>query len=127
MDGRPLLRRDFGGNGLVELRHQVERSAQDSGLTDLALYRFVVAVNEITTNAVRHGGGHGRLELWRTASRLYCRVTDQGPGLPADHETRRPPPRAVSGRGLWFARQGCERLTIETGALGTTILLQATV
>ena len=122
-----LLRREFGGNGLVELRHEVERRAQDSGLNDLALYRFVVAVNEVTTNAVRHGGGRGRLELLRTTTRLLCRVTDDGPGLPAGYRTVRPAPRAVNGRGLWFARLGCDDLTIETGALGTTVILQAAV
>ncbi|WP_433293997.1 ATP-binding protein [Actinoplanes sp. CA-030573] len=118
-----LLRREFGLSGLVELRHQVERRALDCGLRDMALYRFVVAVNEITTNAVRHGGGHGRLELWRAARRLHCRITDHGPGLPAGHRPRRPGTHDASGRGLWLAQQSCGDLTIETGSRGTTVSL----
>ena len=120
-----LLRREFALTSLVELRHQVERSASDNGLSDLALYRFVVAVNEITTNAVRHGGGHGHLELWRTGSRLHCRIADHGPGLPAGKRTR-PDTHATNGRGLWLAQQGCDDLTISTGMQGTTITLSAT-
>ena len=119
------LRRDFTLNSLVELRHQVERTARDSGLSDLALYRFVVAINEITTNAVRHGGGHGLLELWSTSTSLICRITDRGPGLPPGHRPRPPAARAVNGRGLWLAQQGCDDLTIVTGVNGTTITLGA--
>ncbi|SNY64231.1 ATP-binding protein [Paractinoplanes atraurantiacus] len=119
--GPPLLRREFGLGGLVDLRHQVERSAQDSGLIDVALYRFVVAVNEITTNAVRHGGGQGLLELWRTATRLHCRVTDHGPGLTSRPPIGRPAARTLDGRGLWLAQQGCDEMVIESGARGTTV------
>ncbi|MEV6596304.1 ATP-binding protein [Actinoplanes sp. NPDC051346] len=118
------LTRDFDLATLVALRHDVQRWAQRHGLTDLALYRFVVAVNEITTNAVRHGGGRGCIELWRVGDRLHCRVTDQGPGLPADrHRADRPGPQAVGGRGLWLASAGIDDLTIDTGGHGTKITL----
>ena len=121
-----LLHHDFVLAGLVELRHQVQRRAQDAGLADLALYRFVVAVNEITTNAVRHGGGAGRLELWRTGRSLYCRVTDHGPGLPPGHQLRRPTTDAVGGRGLWLAGRSSDHLAIDTGPHGTSVTLTAT-
>ncbi|OJF14168.1 hypothetical protein BG844_11220 [Couchioplanes caeruleus subsp. caeruleus] len=118
------MTRDFDLATLVALRHEVQQWAQRNGLTDLALYRFVVAVNEITTNAVRHGGGRGRIELWRAGDRLHCRVSDQGTGLPADrHRPARPGPQAVGGRGLWLASAGIDDLTIDTGRHGTKITL----
>ncbi|GGQ48483.1 ATP-binding protein [Couchioplanes azureus] len=118
------LTRDFDLATLVALRHEVHRWAQRHGLADLALYRFVVAVNEITTNAVRHGGGRGRIELWRTGDRLHCRVTDRGTGLPADRRRPgRPDPQAVGGRGLWLATAGIDDLLIDTGRHGTKITL----
>ncbi|MFI7600272.1 ATP-binding protein [Actinoplanes sp. NPDC049681] len=122
----PLLARDFDTGSLVALRREVEHCAQSNGLTDLELYRFVVAVNEITTNAVRHGGGRGRLELWRTTDRLHCRITDQGAGIPARYRPpRRPAADAVGGRGLWLARNGIPEFAIRTGTSGTEITLSS--
>ncbi|MEU8147493.1 ATP-binding protein [Nonomuraea sp. NPDC048901] len=62
---RPETRYGFDFGTLVLLRRLVERYAARHGLTGPDLYRFVVAVNEITTNAVRHGGERGRLSLWQ--------------------------------------------------------------
>ncbi|MBT2234216.1 ATP-binding protein [Nonomuraea sp. NEAU-A123] len=122
------LEYDFDFDTLVAARRLVERYAERHGLTEADLYRFVVAVNEITTNAVRHGGGGGRLSLWQADGRLYCRVTDNGPGLPwPDEPGHRPvPPGSSSGRGLWLARQWVNRLTIESDAEGTSVTLEAT-
>jgi anti-sigma regulatory factor (Ser/Thr protein kinase) len=123
--GEPL-EHDFDLGTLAALRRVVERFAEQHGLAGLALYRFVVAVNEITTNAVRYGGGGGRLSLWQAAGRLYCRVTDTGPGMPSPHLGRRlVPPDSSSGRGLWLAWQGVSRLTIETDTEGTSVTLEA--
>lgn len=122
----PLLDRDFDTGTLVTLRREVERCAQSNGLADLDLYRFVVAVNEITTNAVRHGGGRGRLELWLATDRLHCRITDEGAGIPSEyHRPHRPEVHAVGGRGLWLARNGIPAFALETGASGTEITLSS--
>jgi anti-sigma regulatory factor (Ser/Thr protein kinase) len=118
-----LLSRRFDFNQLVSLRRDVARCAEDNGLAHPDLYRFIVAVNEITTNAVRHGGGDGHLELWRTGNTLHCRIVDHGPGLPANVLAgTRPPSHLVSGRGLWLARHCCE-LTAESDPTGTTVTL----
>jgi anti-sigma regulatory factor (Ser/Thr protein kinase) len=120
-------RYDFDFDTLVLLRRLVARYAARHGLTGRDLYRFVVAVNEITTNAVRHGGESGRLSLWQTGGRLYCRVTDNGPGLarPDSQGHHAVPADSSSGRGLWLARQCVNRLTIESDANGTIVTLEA--
>jgi serine/threonine-protein kinase RsbW len=127
MTGAPrseLLTRDFDYHSLVEVRHDLERSCADAGLVDQALYWFVVAVNEITTNAVRHGGGKGRLQLWREDDTLHCRVVDRGPGIPPDRYGEvRPAPYTLGGRGIWLARQGCETITLDTGPNGSAVTL----
>ncbi|MFD1539432.1 ATP-binding protein [Nonomuraea guangzhouensis] len=126
-DEAPKLEYDFDFGTLVMLRRLVNRYAARHGLAGPDLYRFVVAVNEITTNAVRHGGGGGRLSLWQADGRLYCRVTDSGPGLPRpyEHGHRPVPPGSSSGRGLWLARQWVNRLTIESDSNGTSVTLEA--
>jgi anti-sigma regulatory factor (Ser/Thr protein kinase) len=121
-----LLTNDFDRTTLISVRHQIEQHAERHGLSGLTLYRFVVAVNEVTTNAVRHGGGAGRLELWRMGDHLYCRVIDRGPGIPANHrrlDLPRPPRHAIAGRGLWLARHGSSSLTIDSDSRGTTVTL----
>jgi anti-sigma regulatory factor (Ser/Thr protein kinase) len=122
-----ILQRDFALGDLVTLRQEVERYAAGHGLADLALYRFVVAVNELTTNAVRHGGGTGRLELRRAGTVLQCRVTDRGAGMPGGPPDTPPAPRAVNGRGLWLVRQVAASLDIDSHPSGTSVTLTTQV
>jgi anti-sigma regulatory factor (Ser/Thr protein kinase) len=98
----------------------------DSGLADLALSNFVLAVNEIATNSVRHAGGGGRVRLWRSAADLWCEVVDAGRGIPAGRIAgyQRPPPGHIGGWGLWLARHLCGDLHIETGRSGTRVVLR---
>jgi anti-sigma regulatory factor (Ser/Thr protein kinase) len=57
---------------------------------------------QLVTNAVRHGGGAGRLELRLHADVLTCEIVDHGgntDGLPV----RLSPTNQTGGRGLWLA------------------------
>jgi serine/threonine-protein kinase RsbW len=122
----PLLSEKFDQQLLTGLRHTVARQAAKAGLAGQRLDDFVLAVNEMMTNAVRYAGGGGILTLWGDDDRLECEVADEGPGIPAaslrtGHE--RPSTFAVSGRGLWLAQRLCDRVTIDTGPQGTVIRL----
>ncbi|MDI6098745.1 ATP-binding protein [Actinoplanes sp. NEAU-A12] len=125
-DDRPPSVRDFTVDDLRTLRHDVTRFARASGLTDPVLYRFVLAIHELATNAVRHGGGHGRLELRRTRDQLCCQVSDHGPGMPPAQPRIRPAVDAPSGRGLWLAKHAGE-LTCTSGNHGTSVTLTCTI
>jgi serine/threonine-protein kinase RsbW len=111
---------------LVAVRHEVKTYADEVGLLDLRLYKFVVAVNEIMTNAVHHGGGAGRLRLWHDDDRLYCVVSDNGPGIPGGRANgeHRPEPGTIGGWGLWLTREICDSVSIDTGRDGTRVALQ---
>jgi anti-sigma regulatory factor (Ser/Thr protein kinase) len=110
------------------VRHEVSRVAAGAGLTGDRLTDFVTAVNEITSNAVRHGGGSGALRLWSVDGLLCCEVTDEGHGVPAELASRRCPPSTVAtnGRGLWLARQLCD-VVLTTGPDGTTVRVSAPI
>ena len=90
-----LLRETFDHSTITALRHAVASRAATAGLAGERLDDFVVAVNELLTNAVRHGGGQGRLALWRADDAVVCEVSDAGPGLPVPAERR---PDAAGGR-----------------------------
>jgi anti-sigma regulatory factor (Ser/Thr protein kinase) len=111
------------------VRHAVNRLSARTGLAGQRLDDFVLAVNEMMTNAVRHAGGSGALTLWCQDETLHCEVTDEGPGIPRDQLGNRlaPPALAFNGRGLWLARQLCDSVTITTGPRGTTVRLAIAV
>ena len=121
---QPALDQGFDGDGLVSLRSAVAAHADNLGL--LAAGRvsdLVLAAHELAANAVRHGGGRGRLRLWRDSDHLVCEVSDSGGGLgdPDSAGRTRPSPRSTGGRGLWLVRALCDTVDISTGPTGTTI------
>jgi serine/threonine-protein kinase RsbW len=121
--GPPLLALVFGRADLGPVRRVVRAVATQAGLVGNRLQSFVLAVNEITTNAVLHGGGHGRLRLWRAGQQLVCEVSDSGPGLPAGQVApyTAPPPEATNGRGLWLTRALSDRFSLQSSRYGTTV------
>jgi serine/threonine-protein kinase RsbW len=123
----PLLEFEFDQTSLAMLRREISLCSAACGLADLQLANFVLAVNEITTNAVRHAGGHGRLMLWRDDADVWCRITDEGPGIPrhALDDTLRPKPGLVRSCGLWLVRHICSAMEIQTDRQsGTSVLLR---
>lgn len=123
--GEPLISARFDRGQITALRRAVGRCAAAHGLTGSRLDGFVLAVSEIVTNAVAHGGGRGRLRLWQVDAALTCEVVDGGPGLPEEYVrgSRRPPATALHGRGLWLARQLCDLVSVAAGPHGTTVRL----
>ena len=112
---------------MTALRHAVASCAEAAGLTDGRLEDFVVAVNELLTNAVRHGGGAGHVDLWRENGSVVCEVVDQGSGLtdPRPDSPDRPTADEPGGWGLWLAGELTDTIEIQTGADGTTVRISA--
>ncbi|MCW2639652.1 MAG: ATP-binding region ATPase domain protein [Dactylosporangium sp.] len=120
-----LLSELFDHQLITTMRHAVTRLAARAGLAGQRLDDFVLAVNEMMTNAVRHAGGSGVLILWCQDETLQCEVVDKGPGIPSERIDGQPlpPPFALNGRGLWLAHRLCDSVTIKTGPRGTTVRL----
>jgi anti-sigma regulatory factor (Ser/Thr protein kinase) len=116
-----VVSRSFAPGDLPELRHVVARLAAEAGLPGIRGQDLVLAVDEIASNALRHGGGTGRLELWTAEDKLWFRVTDRGPGLPSDLAPSLPEPNRPNGRGLWLASAVTDVFTLASGPDGTTV------
>jgi serine/threonine-protein kinase RsbW len=122
----PLLVETFDRDEVTDLRHRVASLAEASGLAGQRLDDFVLAVNELITNAVRHGGGRGWLRLWCADETVLCEVSDHGDGIGEDRlGGRRPAPNVAGGRGLWLAERLSNEMIVDTGPAGTTVRIAA--
>lgn len=114
-----LLSRPFTAATITELRHAVAARVEAAGLTGEPAEDFVLAVHELATNAVRHGGGEGHLHLRRQGDELRCDVVDHGPGTDAP-SVQRAGGTEAGGRGLWLADQLADSLVLRRRADGLT-------
>ncbi|WP_144022465.1 SpoIIE family protein phosphatase [Asanoa hainanensis] len=125
---RVLLDEAFDRAGVASLRRRVADEAARHGMADEAADDFVAAVNEVMTNAIRHGGGAGTLRLLLADDAgLVSEVRDRGAGFPAAAflaRVERPVPSSTGGMGLWIAQQ-TSRLHIESGPTGTLVRITA--
>ncbi|MEH1100192.1 ATP-binding protein [Micromonospora sp. CPCC 205561] len=124
-----LIAEAFDQAQVTELRHSVTSYARAAGLNGQRLDDFVLAVNELITNAVRHGGGRGWLRLWRQSEQLACEVSDHGQGISTQRlgDRSRPAADTAGGWGLWLARELSDSMAVETGEHGTTVRITAAV
>ena len=109
----------FARGELGRLRAFVAAQAREAGLAERSATALVAAINEIATNSLQHGGGHGELRVWAESDALLCDVSDQG------HLTEplagRLPPAADQGAGLWLANQLTDLVQIHSGPEGTVV------
>ncbi|WP_406072677.1 ATP-binding protein [Micromonospora sp. NBC_01638] len=118
-----LIADAFDQAQVTEIRHSVTSCAHASGLHGQRLDDFVLAINELITNAVRHGGGRGWLRLWQESGLLVCEVADHGHGISQQRlgDRSRPAPDTAGGWGLWLARELTDNMEVSTGTAGTTV------
>jgi serine/threonine-protein kinase RsbW len=123
----PLLAERFDRHRVTGLRHALASCVERAGLAGQRLDDFVLAVNELITNAVRHGGGVGELTLWRTSDMVLCEVSDGGGGIGRERVANhnRPLPDTAGGWGLWLAEQLSDTMQVRTGPSGTTVRVGA--
>jgi anti-sigma regulatory factor (Ser/Thr protein kinase) len=119
---RDLLDQQFDRDSLVALRNAVAAHASRLGLPGDQVEHIVLVAYELASNAVRHGGGRGRLRLVADDGMVGCAVTDHGGGFrdAAQAGLVRPEPTASGGRGLWLVRCIAETVDISSDETGTT-------
>lgn len=125
-DSAPLMRpeqtavqqTDFALATLPDIRALVARSATTAGVPPHQIPDLIVAVNEVTANAIRHGGGRGRLRTWYEPEFVVFEVDDDGTHKPtplAGHVRPDTSHARAGGMGLWMARQLSDMLEVRDG------------
>jgi anti-sigma regulatory factor (Ser/Thr protein kinase) len=122
-EGRDAVEMRFTARELRGVRRLVWGYAEGS-LGETRTHDLVLAVNELATNSVRHGGGKGTLRMWVQENVLVCEIHDAG-HIVDPHAGRTPPtPDQSSGRGLWVVRSLADLMQIHTSPVGTTVRIQ---
>jgi anti-sigma regulatory factor (Ser/Thr protein kinase) len=121
----PLLQVDDVSD-FIGLRHAVgERLARLGGDPD-RVEDLHLAIDEMSSNAVRHGGPPVRLRLWASADRVVCRISDRGAGMDdpfAGYGPAHGTDLSRGGMGLWLARQLCDNVDVIDAGTGLTVRL----
>lgn len=103
------------------IRRSVRDIAFGFGLDAERASDLVLAVNELATNTLRHGGGLGSLKVWTKGPSLICEVNDAGFIDEPLVGRRRPGAAQEGGMGLWLVNQLCDLVQIRTSREGTAI------
>jgi anti-sigma regulatory factor (Ser/Thr protein kinase) len=103
------------------VRAFVADAARRAGLGHRTTQDLVLAVHELATNSIRHGGGGGRARVWADDAALVCEVRDDGHIEDPLVGRRRPPDDASGARGLWMANRLVDLLQLRSSAAGTTV------
>ena len=113
----------FTREDLTLVRMFVSECAVRAGFDDDRVSDLVLAVNELATNSMRHGGGSGVLSVWQENGTLLCEVTDRGHIADPLAGRERPPDVRGGGRGLWLVNHLCDLVQVRTSQGGNVIRL----
>ncbi|MFJ1869557.1 anti-sigma factor RsbA family regulatory protein [Streptomyces sp. NPDC088097] len=120
----PLDELSYTRGDLSAVRDKVTTCAAEANLPKSRLDDLLLAVTEVATNSIRHGGGRGTLRTWAKDSTFICEFRDAGHIDNPLAGRIRPTHQGVGGRGLWLVHQLCDLVEIRTGPqTGTTIRL----
>jgi anti-sigma regulatory factor (Ser/Thr protein kinase) len=113
----------FDAGGLAMMRDFVGRYAAEAGLGERRTVDLQLAVNELTTNAVTHGGGHGTLTVWSEPGTVAAEVRDAGRAVSPLAGRVPPAPDRLGGRGLVLVNYVSDLVRVHTSPCGTTVRL----
>lgn len=112
---------DFELRSLGEVRAAARVALAAVHIEDTRARDFVLAVNELAENSIRHGSGRGRLRIWADGGRLTAEVTDSGRLSDPLAGRRRPTGDLRGGHGLWLTHQVCDLVQVRSSGAGTTV------
>ena len=111
----------FGVGDLRPVRDAVRDRALATEVGFDRVDDLILAVHEIATNSVIHGGGHGTVRIWTSPDAFVVEIADAG-RITDPVVGRLPPDLArLGGRGLWLAHRMCDLVQVRSNAGGTTV------
>ena len=108
-------------------RRKVERLIEEHGIVGERLDSFIAGVGEAIANAIKHGV-HGKVHMGEDDKSVWVAVSDQGAGIESLILPRAVLLRGFStkpslGLGYSIMLEVCDRILLNTGDRGTTVVL----
>jgi anti-sigma regulatory factor (Ser/Thr protein kinase) len=120
----PLDEIIFAKSDLRDVRRFVEDRCAAARVEPAVTMDMVLAVNELATNSVLHGGGRGILRSWRANGSVVWEIRDSGRLERPLLGREIPSEAAANGRGLWLANQVCDLVQMRSDDDGSTVRVQ---
>ncbi len=114
----------FDRDALGAVRAFLSELAVDAGIASQRREDLLLAVNELATNSIRHGGGRGVLRTWTDADGLVCEVSDTGRIEAPLTGRMRPAAGGMSGYGLWLVNQVCDLVQVRASEAGSLVRMR---
>ncbi|HVE92330.1 MAG TPA: sensor histidine kinase [Actinomycetota bacterium] len=108
---------------LQPLRKLVERVASGAGVDEARTRDFVLAVTEIATNSLRHGGTPAVIRVWAEEECVICEVRDTGRIENPLVGRKRPEAEQAHGYGVWLANELCDLVQVRFFTSGSVLRL----
>ncbi|MEU7477863.1 anti-sigma factor RsbA family regulatory protein [Lentzea sp. NPDC042327] len=110
-----------GAGAMAAVRAFAREQATKLGLAPDRVHDFALAVTELATNSVRHGGGESTVRVWTESESIVCQVNDNG--HITDVLAGRTPVHAndPGGRGLLLVNRLADLVRTQTTSSGTAI------
>jgi anti-sigma regulatory factor (Ser/Thr protein kinase) len=117
----PLQELTFTAERMGMLRWFVAQRASEVSLAPSRTEDLVLALSELATNSLRHGGGTGMLRMWREDEALLCEVHDSGHITEPLVGRSQPHAAQSTGRGLWVVNHLCDLVQIRSTRAGSVV------
>jgi len=111
----------FQRDTLDELRRFVGQRAAEGGMSVERRSDLVLAVNELATNSITHGGGGGIVHIWEEGEMVVAEVRDHGHFNDPLAGSRQPALDQDLGRGLWLVNQLCDLIQMRSSDTGSVV------
>ncbi|MCA2213396.1 anti-sigma factor RsbA family regulatory protein [Jidongwangia harbinensis] len=120
-DGPPTVEVAVGDT-VADLRAWLrDRATAEGWLPPERVEILLLALSELATNGIRHGGRQRNVRVWVRPEAVVCEVTDDGAEPPDPLAGYRPPaPGVIGGMGLWLVHQVCDAFAVH-GRDGVTL------
>jgi anti-sigma regulatory factor (Ser/Thr protein kinase) len=114
-------RTEFDGASIRGVRAWIVDLGRAYGLEEERLADLAVAVDELMTNSVLYGGGHGTVAAWSAGASFVAEVRDAGWIRDPLIGRRRPTEDQWKGFGVWIVTQVCDLVQIRSSEEGSVV------